>query len=134
MITDINEKSEIKTLNRENLNDYWWQYFAYEEDESLYNLTREEFLREIESEKKKEKPYIDSQRLISEILTKLGNKHTFHRQFNERFPELRKEQVLGMQLYKVMIDEPDLWIFHPTQHLGHLFPHATYFRPTVERK
>lgn len=130
MITDINGKSRITTLNRKNLNDYWRQYFDYEKDVSLYNLTKEEFLREIETEKKTEKPFIDSQIIISKILTKLGNKHTFHRQFNERFPELHKEQVLGMQLYKIMIDEPNLWIFHPTQHSGHLFQHATYFMKT----
>ena len=127
MITDINERSEITTLDKKNLNDYWWQYFAYEGVESLYNLTKEEFLREIELVKKTEKPFIDSQIIILKILTKLANKHTFHRQFNERLPELHKEQVLGMQLYKIMIDEPNLWIFHPTQHPGHLFPHATYF-------
>ena len=130
MITDINGKSRITTLIRKNLNDYWYQYFDYEKDVSLYNLTKEEFLREIETVKKTEKPFIDSQIFISKLLTKFGNKHTFHRQFNERFPELHKEQVLGMQLYKIMIDEPNLWIFHPTQHSGHLFQHATYFMKT----
>lgn len=127
MITDINQKSKITTLNRKNLNDYWWQYFAYEKVETLYNITKEELLREIDLVKKTEKPFIDSQIIILEILTKLANKHTFHRQFNERLPELHKEQVLGMQLYKIMIDDPNLWIFYPIQHSGHLFPHATYF-------
>lgn len=127
MITDIKGKSRITTLIRKNLKDYWCQYFDYEKDVSLYHLTKEEFLREIETEKKTEKPFIDSQIIIFNILTKLGNKHTFHRQFNERFPKLHKEQVLGMQLYKLMIDDSNLWIFHPIQHSGHLFQHATYF-------
>ena len=130
MITDINGKSKITNLIRKNLNDYWCQYFDYEKDVSLYNLTKEELLRELETVKKTEKPFIDSQIIISRILTKLGKKHTFHRQFNERFPELHKEQVLGMQLYKIMLDEPDLWTFYPTQHSGHLFQHATYFKTT----
>ncbi|MCK9438269.1 MAG: hypothetical protein M0Q12_13820 [Synergistaceae bacterium] len=130
MITDINRKSRITTLNAKNLNGYWCQYFDYEKDVTLCNLTRDEFLREIAKAKKTEKPFIDSQIIVSKILTNLGNKHTFHRQFNERFPKLHKEQVLGMQLYKVMIDEPDLWIYHPTQHSGHLFQHATYFMTT----
>lgn len=130
MITDINEKSEITTLNRESLNDYWWQYFDYEKYEHLCNLTKEEFLREIESVKKTDKPFIDSQIIISKILIKLGIRHTFHRQFNERLPKLHKEQVLGMQLYKIMIDDTNLWIFHPIKHSGHLFQHATYFMKT----
>ena len=130
MITDINRKSRITTLNAKNLNGYWCQYFDYEKDVTLCNLTRDEFLREIAKAKKTEKPFIDLQIIVSKILTNLGNKHTFHRQFNERFPKLHKEQVLGMQLYKVMIDEPDLWIYHPTQHSGHLFQHATYFMTT----
>ena len=130
MITDINGKSRITTLNGKKLNDYWVQYFDYEKDISLFNLTKEEFVKEIETVKKTNKPFIDSQIIISKLLTKLGNKHTFHRQFNERFPGLHKEQVLGMQLYKIMVDEPNLWIFHPTQHSGHLFQHATYFMQT----
>lgn len=130
MITDIYGKSRITTLIAKDLKDYWCQYFEYEKDVNLYNLTKEELLREIETAKKTEKPFIDSQIVISKILSNLGNKHTFHRQFNERFPELHKEQVLGMQLYKVMIDEPNLWIYHPTQHSGHLFQHATYFLTT----
>ena len=99
----------------------------YEEDECLYNLTKKEFLKEIESVKKTEKPFIDSQRLISQILNKLGNEHSFHRQFNERFPKLHKEQVLGMQLYKIMLDDPETWVYSEIKHSGHLHPHATYF-------
>ena len=47
MITDINGKSRITTLNRKKLNDYWVQYFDYEKDISLFNLTKEEFVKEI---------------------------------------------------------------------------------------
>ena len=48
MITDINGKSRITTLNRKKLNDYWVQYFDYEKDISLFNLTKEEFVKEID--------------------------------------------------------------------------------------
>ena len=128
MITDINKKLTRTTLEKANLKEYWEQYFIYEEDKSLSPLTEEEFLKEIELIKKTEKPYIDSQILISNMLTKLGNKHTFHRQFNERFPELHKEQVLGMQLYKIMLEDNETWIYCETKGKGHLFPHATYFQ------
>jgi hypothetical protein len=127
MITDINGKSEVRELYKEFLPEYWGQYFLYEQDEDLCNLTKEEFLKEIEPIKKTEKPFIDSQIVVSNMLTKLGSKHSFHRQFNERFPDLHKEQVLEMQLYKIMVDEPDTWVYLKTQHSGHLFPHATYF-------
>lgn len=128
MITDINRKRIISSLNTAKLPSYWNEFFDYEKDSVLYELSKKEFLEVIKLEKKKPKPFIDSQVVISQILTYFGNKSNFHRQFNENHPDLKKEQVLGMQLYKIMLDEIDVWIYIETQHPGHLFPHATYFK------
>jgi len=128
MITGIDQKSIIKTLNRESLPDYWGQYFVYEKDIELYELTETALLEVIESAKGMSKPFIDSKIAIGKILTEFGPKSNFHRQFSERHQELHKEQVLGMQLYKLMIEDRDVWIFHETQHVGHVFPNATYFQ------
>jgi len=128
MITDINRKSVTSSLNKSKLPAYWNQYFDYEKDSALYDLTKNVFLDVIESEKKNQKPFIDSQIVISRILTDFGLKSKFHRQFNENHPNLKKEQVLGMQLYKIMLDDKDVWIYIETQHSNHLFPHATYFK------
>jgi len=128
MITGIEKKSITRELDRKKLDPYWGQYFIYERDTELFNLTRDEFVKVITEQKKKEKPFIDSQIVISKILTDFGNKHIFHRKFNENHPDLHREQVLGMQLYKILVDDDDLWIYYETQRAGHLFPHATYFK------
>jgi len=129
MITGIDRKSVIKELKRqENLPDYWGQYFSFEKDTELFELSKNEFLKEINEQKGKEKPYIDSKIVISEILTLFGNKNIFHRKFNERHSDLHKEQVLGMQLYKMLVeDKDDIWIYYEIQHNDHVYPNATYF-------
>jgi hypothetical protein len=128
MITGIDRKSVTKELKREKLPEYWGQFFSYEADSELFDLTKNEFIKEIAVQKKNPKPFIDSQITISKILSNFGNKHIFHRKFNEKHSGLHKEQVLGMQLYTLLLEDDDLWIYHETQHSGHLFPHATYFK------
>jgi len=128
MITGIDRKSVTKELRKDTLSDYWGQYFSFEKDKELLALTRTEFLKTIKEQKGKTKPYIDSKNVISKILTKFGNRNIFHRKFNERHPDIHKEQVLGMQLYKMIVeDKDDTWIYYETQHKDHLFPNATYF-------
>ncbi len=128
MITDINRKSTISELDRKKLPNYWSNYFEYENDPELFNLSKIELINVIENEKTKLKPFIDSQIMLSNILTKFGEKHNFHRQFNERHPNSDRGQVLGMQLYCIMVEDPDTWVYCETQKRGHLFPHATYFK------
>lgn len=74
------------------------------------------------------RPFLDAQQAISKILTGFGSQHNFHRQFNERF-DSKPSQVLGMQLYELVAGDSEWWVFLPTQHTGHAFPHATYFIP-----
>jgi hypothetical protein len=62
-------------------------------------------------------------------LNDLDSKHDFHRQFSEKFPELHKEQILGMQLYWLMLTNEMIWVYTEIQHAGHAFPHSTYFIP-----
>ena len=131
MIIGIDGNMIIKELNRANLPDHWGQYFAYEQDNELVELSREELLSAIGNAKHMAKPYIDSKIVIGAMLTKMGLKSKFHRQFNERYPELHKEQVLGMQLYKLIVEDLDKWIFHETHHSGHVFPNATYFQQVI---
>ncbi|MDR1006844.1 MAG: hypothetical protein LBL74_08305 [Bacteroidales bacterium] len=130
MLTGIDRKNVISSLNRSKLPDYWGDYFAYEKDTELNTLTQTALQKVIEETSIMPKPYIDSKIAISDILTDLGPKSTFHRQFNKRHPDLHKEQVLGMQLYKLIVeDTKNTWVFFETHHLGHVFPNATYFIP-----
>ena len=128
MIRDIEGKHIVRELNRVKLPEHWGQYFSYEKDIELYELTHNAFLGVITEERAKEKPFIDSQIVINKILTEFGSRHNFHRQFNERHPTLHKEQVLGMQLYHIMVDDEETWTYCETQHPDHSFPHATYFK------
>jgi hypothetical protein len=78
--------------------------------------------------KKMDSPYIDSQIVISKILTELGSKHTFHRQFSERFPNSNSGKILGMQLYNIILNDCDVWIFTKKKPKNHEFSHAVYFK------
>lgn len=127
MITDINHKSQISVLDRFKLPVHWKEYFEYENDDKLATLTKDAFLEEINKEKTKEKPFINSQLMISKLLTKFGEKHLFHRQFKEKHPSSNSAQTLGMQLYHILIQDNEIWIYCEIKEKGHLFPHATYF-------
>ena len=130
MLTGPHNTTVRSRLNRNNLPDYWNGYFVYErESPDLHSLTETELIREVENCKCKTRPFVDSQVLINQVLTRLGSSHTFHRQFSERYPELHREQILGMQLYTIMLGDGLTWVYVETQHQGHLFPHATYFIP-----
>lgn len=128
MITDINHKTIISELNKAELPSYWMKYFEYEADDELFNFSNNEIIKEIESEKKKDKPYIDSQILLNRVLNKFGKSHNFHRQFRERHGDSDSGQVLGMQLYHLMIKDSDVWVYCEIKRRGHLFPHSTYFK------
>jgi len=128
MITDVNFKSRIRGLNTSKLPSYWSGYFDFEKDTELSELTKNELIRKINLLKKEKKPFIDSQIIIANLLTTFGNKHIFHRKFNERFPYLHKEQILGMQLYKIMVEDSVEWIYCENHPRGHVFSHATYFK------
>ena len=98
----------------------------YLQKAQVFELTKLALIKAITEIKKEIKPFVNSQIVISKILTGFGAKNLFHRKFNERHPNLHKEQVLGMQLYNVMLEDSEIWIYLETQHRYHLFPHAIY--------
>jgi hypothetical protein len=115
-------------LRRENLKDYWREYFDYlARGRELFDLTQSELLNSIVSAKRATRPYIDSQISVNELLSRLGPRHTFHRQFNERFLGVRPAQVLGMQLYSLLAADDEIWRYVKTTRPGHLFSHSNYF-------
>jgi hypothetical protein len=134
MLTGIEYRNPIgPDLRRTSLEPYWAQYFDYEASApNLHAVTEAELQREVEQARGMEQPYLDSQQAISRILTALGPRHSFHRQFNERFPDYRPHQVLGMQLYAMMARDETLWVYTQTQHRGHMFPHSVYFIPVQD--
>lgn len=133
MITDITGRSSVgPELRAEKLQPYWSEYFAYRDDAgALHSISERELLVELDEARIQPRPYLDAQQIISRILTRLGATGQFHRQFGERFPDFRPNQILGMQLYALMAADAEHWVYHPTQHVGHMFPHATYFRPNM---
>lgn len=133
MITGPDFKKVTRTINKKTLADYWNDYFAYESKaEKMHELTKKELKEEIAKNTMKNDNFIDSQIVIYNVLERLSGKHNFHRQFSELFPEMNREQVLGMQLYSIMVYDSRIWIYVETKHLGHKFPHATYFIPPSE--
>lgn len=128
MIQAFDNHLIISELDRTKLPAYWNGYLQYEEDEVLSTLTKNALIEEIEKEKSKEKPFIDSQIVIKNLLVEFGKKHSFHRQFREKHPILDSGQVLGMQLYHIMIQDNEIWKYHKSQKSGHLFTYSTYFQ------
>ena len=135
MITDIECHSEIgPSLDRAKLKQYWQQYFDFVGDApELHTLTDDALRESLDLARVQRKPFLDAQQAISQILTRFGAQHNFHRQFNERFSS-KPSQVLGMQLYQLVASDSDWWVYLPTQHAGHVFPHATYFVPRDDPK
>jgi hypothetical protein len=131
VITDITFRSEIgPDLRREKLADYWSEYFSFQTNApDLHAISERALTAEIEQAKNTTRPYLDSQQVIGRVLVDLGTRHNFHRQFSEQFPHFRREQILGMHLYRLVAADADWWVYTETQHAGHMFPHATYFIP-----
>ena len=62
MIIDPITGHATTELNRSTLNDYWGEYFAYEKNSELFELTKNALIKEInaQKEKGKEKVCVDS--------------------------------------------------------------------------
>lgn len=128
MITNTDFKTIMSELDRSKLPSYWKKYFEYEVNEELYNLTNNELMKEIEEQRRSYKPFIDSQIIISRLLTKFGQTNKFQKHFNDKYPDSVSGQVLGMQLYHIMLIDNDVWIYYQIKKEGNLFPHSTYFK------
>lgn len=128
MLKFIDNKKVLKELNKHELEDYWGNYFEFKKDEELSNITSNLFIKRLDNVRNEKKPYIDSSILINDILTKLGKTHNFHRQFSENNSNLIREQVLGMQLYKIIIEDKDEWYFSKIKRNEHKYANAVYFK------
>jgi len=127
----INGKG-YSSFDRSELYSYWNGFFIYE-NSSLITITEKEFNEEIAVEKRKAKPFIDSQQIINIILMRLSRRQNFHELFHELFhdqlPEANEGSILGMQLYTLILKDDKDWCYFVPKHPGHLFAHATYFIP-----
>lgn len=128
MIQGIDSHSIISELDRTKLPTYWNGYLQYEKDEELSTLTKNSFIGEIEKAKSKENSFIDSKVVVSNLLIEFGKNYSFHSQFREKFPNSDSGQVLGMQLYHILIKDNEIWKYYKTKEIRHLFPHSTYFK------
>ena len=133
MLKRHDRKSIIKELKREKMPKHWEQCFLYEEDTELSGLTKNEFLKIINEQKKKDNLFLDSQQVVGKMLTGFGEKHIFHRKFNEKHSGLSKEQVLGMQLFKILTENVDLWEYKK-KYAEHLHSHITYSMLTCKEQ
>lgn len=131
MITDIEERSRVgPDLRVEKLEPYWNEYFLYRHEvPGLHSIIEEKLNEELDVARAQERPFVDSQQVISRVLTAVGTSANFHRQFSEQFPAFKANQILGMQLYALVASDAEVWVYTPIQHVGHMFPHASYFLP-----
>jgi len=89
VITNIDFNNIVQDLNRTKLEPYWEEYFSFQNKApDLHTITEKALRDAVETVKVKEETFFDSQRIIGKILTSFGQKHNFHRQFIEQFPDL----------------------------------------------
>lgn len=127
MLQDINGKTLSNPFGKSHIDAHWYDYERYEKEVSLSDFTKTKLLELINIKKMETTPFIDSGVLISELLTEFGKTHKFHRKFNEKFSDLTSGSVLGMQLYLLLIDDSEQWIFHKSKKEDHLYSNSTYF-------
>jgi hypothetical protein len=125
----VNIDGKPMHFDRTSVPEHWGFFFAFEKEAELYDLSKQALIKEINKARALAKPFIDSKVTISDILTAFGANHIFHRKFNEILPGAHKEQVLGMQLYYILITgKDDTWHFSETLKKGHKYPNAVYWK------
>lgn len=109
MITDIEQRSQIgPDLRVEKLDSYWQEYFTFRDEVyELHQVVERELIDELDKARSQVRPFLDAQQRISIILTRLGSTANFHRQFSEQFPEFKPNQIIGMQLYALVVSDSE---------------------------
>ena len=128
MITNIEENSMITELDINNLPIYWREYLEYDKNKELSDLTKSTFCKIIDMERIKDKPLINSKIIISNMLSEFMKQNNFHKEFKVNFSSLNSSQILGMQLYHILIQDKEIWKIHKLIEKNNLFPYSIYFK------
>jgi len=126
MLQDINGKVLTSPIHKSRIEPHWNDYIQYQHEIMLSDLSKKRLKELIEIKKKEPNPYIDSASLVSDLLNEFGKEHQFHRNFNETFPHFTSGSILGMQLYILLLDDSEEWVFYKSKKLGHLYSNSTY--------
>jgi len=121
----------VNSFDRENLPDYCGLYFSFKKDLVLHDLSEKAFRKVICNELKKEKPKITSKIVIKGILMELDESHNFCSKFYQRYPDTNIHKVLGLQLYRIMVEENEekkenAWYCFQEEHPDRLFSETVY--------
>jgi hypothetical protein len=125
MVTNIQFETPVGELRKNTLQACWKQYFEYEKNIGLRELSLAKLAQHISVAKASERPFLDSQHLVSKVSMELGT--NFQKMFTVAFPEFNKRQILAMQLHKLIVEDSGIWVYFPMQTAASdWFPNATY--------
>lgn len=108
--------------------DHWKLYIQYTQNEDLSTFTRDELRKQVEIIKKKEpgQVVISSKILISNLLEDFKRRDAFFTQFETHFPGWDSGGILGMQLYMLLLEDDQDWIYEKTKDRFQVFPSSVY--------
>lgn len=111
MLLDLNGNVLSNPIAQPSARDIWKEYIEYKEKCHLLLYTKEELYKRINAIKKQGRSIIKSAIIIRDFIRELSVNENFNQQFESTFPKIDRDSVLGMQLYLLLLEDDDKWIF-----------------------
>lgn len=124
MLLDLNGEVIISPKDQTPIKENWEDYIKYTEHYRLYTFTKNELREKIKAIKKQGRSFIDSAILIGGFLRELSVNENFNQQFRAVCPNLNCIRILAIQLFILMLEDDDKWIFSKSERDGFVFTDA----------
>ena len=111
MLLDRNGNILSSPIDEAPIKDAWDEYINFTKNTHLYNFTKEELRKRIESIKKERKLTINSAVLIGRFLREISVNENFNQQFKAIFPRVDRGLVLAIQLFLLLHEDDEKWTF-----------------------
>lgn len=126
MLLDLNGNVLSNPIAQTPARDIWKEYLEYKENYYLLDYTKEELYKRINAVKKRGHSIIKSAILIRDFIRELSVNENFNQQSVADFPKMDRGSVLGMQLYLLLIEDDEKWIFIKPESDDSLYIEANY--------
>ena len=124
MLLDLNGEVINSPIDQTPIKENWEDYIQYKKHCRLHSFTKTELREKIQAIKKQGKSFIDSAMLIGGFLRELSVNENFNQQLRAVCPNLNCFRVLATQLFILMLEDDDKWIFSKSERDGFVFTDA----------
>ncbi len=124
MLLDLNGEVINSPIDQTPIKENWEDYIQYKKHYRLHSFTKKELREKIQAIKKQGKSFIDSAMLIGGFLRELSVNENFNQQLRAVCPNLNCFRVLATQLFILMLEDDDKWIFSKSERDGFVFKDA----------